>query len=183
MYSCINTIEGFCVSGHVCVFCVFGNAHMTSTHSYFKWAGRFTQFNCSVHLSCFASLICLWELFDLHTVFSHVCVFVCVLQIFYKVTREIFPGEELLLFMKAEDYSYESMAPDIHGSCAHTPWTRPEQHTHSLHTDVHDVLTFLPPTMQRRDSTAVKTVTNTLSPAASCWTTRSSRVGCPLPLS
>uniref|UniRef100_A0A8C6SRX5 MDS1 and EVI1 complex locus n=2 Tax=Neogobius melanostomus TaxID=47308 RepID=A0A8C6SRX5_9GOBI len=35
-------------------------------------------------------------------------------QIFYKVTREIFPGEELLLFMKAEEFSCDSMAPDIH---------------------------------------------------------------------
>ncbi|CAK6965220.1 histone-lysine N-methyltransferase MECOM isoform X4 [Scomber scombrus] len=35
-------------------------------------------------------------------------------QIFYKVTREIFPGEELLLFMKAEEYSCDIMAPDIH---------------------------------------------------------------------
>uniref|UniRef100_A0A8C6NU74 MDS1 and EVI1 complex locus n=1 Tax=Nothobranchius furzeri TaxID=105023 RepID=A0A8C6NU74_NOTFU len=35
-------------------------------------------------------------------------------QIFYKVTREIFPGEELLLFMKAEDFSCDTMAPDIH---------------------------------------------------------------------
>lgn len=39
----------------------------------------------------------------------------CVLQIFYKVTREIFPGQELLLFMKAEEYSCDTMAPDIHG--------------------------------------------------------------------
>ncbi|KAM9853768.1 histone-lysine N-methyltransferase MECOM [Aulostomus maculatus] len=35
-------------------------------------------------------------------------------QIFYKVTRDIFPGEELLLFMKAEEYSCDTMAPDIH---------------------------------------------------------------------
>ncbi|XP_004561443.1 MDS1 and EVI1 complex locus protein EVI1 isoform X12 [Maylandia zebra] len=35
-------------------------------------------------------------------------------QIFYKVTREIFPGQELLLFMKAEEYSCDTMAPDIH---------------------------------------------------------------------
>nr|XP_020455990.1 MDS1 and EVI1 complex locus protein EVI1 isoform X3 [Monopterus albus] len=35
-------------------------------------------------------------------------------QIFYNVTREIFPGEELLLFMKAEEYSCDAMAPDIH---------------------------------------------------------------------
>ncbi|XP_037324139.2 histone-lysine N-methyltransferase MECOM isoform X3 [Pungitius pungitius] len=35
-------------------------------------------------------------------------------QIFYKVDREIFPGEELLLFMKAEEYSCDTMAPDIH---------------------------------------------------------------------
>ncbi|KAM6931793.1 histone-lysine N-methyltransferase MECOM [Lycodopsis pacificus] len=35
-------------------------------------------------------------------------------QIFYKVTSEIFPGEELLLFMKAEEYSCDIMAPDIH---------------------------------------------------------------------
>ncbi|KAM8904343.1 histone-lysine N-methyltransferase MECOM isoform 1-T1 [Spinachia spinachia] len=35
-------------------------------------------------------------------------------QIFYKVAREIFPGEELLLFMKAEEYSCDTMAPDIH---------------------------------------------------------------------
>lgn len=38
-----------------------------------------------------------------------------MLQIFYKVTREIFPGQELLLFMKAEEYSCDTMAPDIHG--------------------------------------------------------------------
>lgn len=37
-------------------------------------------------------------------------------------------------------------------------------------------------TPQRRGRIAVKTVTRTLSPAANCWTTRSSRVGCrPLP--
>ncbi|XP_077579083.1 MDS1 and EVI1 complex locus protein EVI1 isoform X6 [Stigmatopora nigra] len=36
-------------------------------------------------------------------------------QIYYKVTRDIYPGEELLLFMKAEEYSCDtSMAPDIH---------------------------------------------------------------------
>ncbi|XP_061637364.1 histone-lysine N-methyltransferase MECOM isoform X3 [Phyllopteryx taeniolatus] len=35
-------------------------------------------------------------------------------QIYYKVTRDIFPGEELLLFMKAEEYSCDTMAPDIH---------------------------------------------------------------------
>ncbi|XP_070982377.1 histone-lysine N-methyltransferase MECOM-like isoform X11 [Oncorhynchus clarkii lewisi] len=35
-------------------------------------------------------------------------------QIFYRVTREIQPGEELLLYMKAEDYSCDSMAPDMH---------------------------------------------------------------------
>ncbi|XP_068565015.1 histone-lysine N-methyltransferase MECOM isoform X12 [Cebidichthys violaceus] len=35
-------------------------------------------------------------------------------QIFYKVTSEIFPGEELLLFMKAEEYSCDTMPPDIH---------------------------------------------------------------------
>ncbi|KAM9318650.1 MDS1 and EVI1 complex locus protein EVI1-A [Pholidichthys leucotaenia] len=35
-------------------------------------------------------------------------------QIFYKVTREISPGEELLLFMKAEEYLGDTMAPDMH---------------------------------------------------------------------
>ncbi|XP_066565788.1 MDS1 and EVI1 complex locus protein EVI1 isoform X4 [Amia ocellicauda] len=35
-------------------------------------------------------------------------------QIFYKVTRDIDPGEELLLFMKADNYSCQAMAPDIH---------------------------------------------------------------------
>ncbi|XP_040929374.1 histone-lysine N-methyltransferase MECOM isoform X9 [Betta splendens] len=35
-------------------------------------------------------------------------------QIFYRVIREIVPGEELLLFMKAEEYSCDTMAPDIH---------------------------------------------------------------------
>ncbi|XP_062408762.1 MDS1 and EVI1 complex locus protein EVI1-A isoform X5 [Sardina pilchardus] len=35
-------------------------------------------------------------------------------QIFYRVTREIQPGEELLLFMKAEEFPCEAMAPDIH---------------------------------------------------------------------
>ncbi|XP_050821765.1 histone-lysine N-methyltransferase MECOM isoform X6 [Gopherus flavomarginatus] len=35
-------------------------------------------------------------------------------QIFYRVVADIDPGEELLLFMKSEDYSHETMAPDIH---------------------------------------------------------------------
>ncbi|XP_065413881.1 histone-lysine N-methyltransferase MECOM isoform X10 [Chrysemys picta bellii] len=35
-------------------------------------------------------------------------------QIFYRVVSDIDPGEELLLFMKSEDYSHETMAPDIH---------------------------------------------------------------------
>uniref|UniRef100_A0A8C7L4V7 MDS1 and EVI1 complex locus n=1 Tax=Oncorhynchus kisutch TaxID=8019 RepID=A0A8C7L4V7_ONCKI len=35
-------------------------------------------------------------------------------QIFYRVTQEIQPGEELLLFMKAEQYSCDTMAPDMH---------------------------------------------------------------------
>ncbi|XP_061272575.1 histone-lysine N-methyltransferase MECOM isoform X10 [Bos javanicus] len=35
-------------------------------------------------------------------------------QIFYRVVADIAPGEELLLFMKSEDYSHETMAPDIH---------------------------------------------------------------------
>ncbi|XP_065496151.1 histone-lysine N-methyltransferase MECOM isoform X7 [Caloenas nicobarica] len=35
-------------------------------------------------------------------------------QIFYRVVADIEPGEELLLFMKSEDYSPETMAPDIH---------------------------------------------------------------------
>ncbi|KAI7801122.1 putative MDS1 and EVI1 complex locus protein EVI1, partial [Triplophysa rosa] len=35
-------------------------------------------------------------------------------QIFYRVVCEVQPGEELLLFMKAEDVSCEAMAPDIH---------------------------------------------------------------------
>uniref|UniRef100_A0A8C3CFQ2 [histone H3]-lysine(9) N-methyltransferase n=1 Tax=Cairina moschata TaxID=8855 RepID=A0A8C3CFQ2_CAIMO len=35
-------------------------------------------------------------------------------QIFYRVVSDIEPGEELLLFMKSEDYSHETMAPDIH---------------------------------------------------------------------
>ncbi|XP_053566094.1 histone-lysine N-methyltransferase MECOM [Bombina bombina] len=35
-------------------------------------------------------------------------------QIFYRVVADIEPGEELLLFMKSEDYTHETMAPDIH---------------------------------------------------------------------
>ncbi|XP_069848037.1 histone-lysine N-methyltransferase MECOM isoform X10 [Dipodomys merriami] len=35
-------------------------------------------------------------------------------QIFYRVVADIAPGEELLLFMKSEDYSHETMAPHIH---------------------------------------------------------------------
>lgn len=38
-----------------------------------------------------------------------------VFQIHYRVVRDIEPGEELLLFMKTEDYSHDTMAPDIHG--------------------------------------------------------------------
>ncbi|XP_054985493.1 histone-lysine N-methyltransferase MECOM isoform X5 [Sorex araneus] len=35
-------------------------------------------------------------------------------QIFYRAVTDIAPGEELLLFMKSEDYPHETMAPDIH---------------------------------------------------------------------
>ncbi|XP_036754252.2 histone-lysine N-methyltransferase MECOM isoform X9 [Manis pentadactyla] len=35
-------------------------------------------------------------------------------QIFYRVVADIPPGEELLLFMKSEDYPHDTMAPDIH---------------------------------------------------------------------
>ncbi|KAM4693609.1 histone-lysine N-methyltransferase MECOM isoform 3-T3 [Discoglossus pictus] len=35
-------------------------------------------------------------------------------QIIYRVVADIEPGEELLLFMKSEDYTHETMAPDIH---------------------------------------------------------------------
>ncbi|XP_053314481.1 histone-lysine N-methyltransferase MECOM isoform X1 [Spea bombifrons] len=35
-------------------------------------------------------------------------------QIFYRAVADINPGEELLLFMKSEDYSHATMAPDIH---------------------------------------------------------------------
>ncbi|XP_060623544.1 histone-lysine N-methyltransferase MECOM isoform X10 [Anolis sagrei] len=35
-------------------------------------------------------------------------------QIYYRVVRDIEAGEELLLFMKTEDYLHETMAPDIH---------------------------------------------------------------------
>ncbi|XP_063085083.1 histone-lysine N-methyltransferase MECOM isoform X9 [Cavia porcellus] len=35
-------------------------------------------------------------------------------QIFYRVVADIAPGEELVLFMKSEDYPHEPMAPDIH---------------------------------------------------------------------
>lgn len=37
------------------------------------------------------------------------------LKIFYRVVADIAPGEELLLFMKSEDYPHDTMAPDIHG--------------------------------------------------------------------
>lgn len=114
---------------------------------------------------------------------------VCV-QIFYKVSREIFPGEELLLFMKTEDFTCDNMAPDIHGSqqilsltyththaCTHTyartqifPLTR-------MLTGV-NVLISLPPSMQRRGSTTVRTATSTLNPLTSCLTT--GHVECPL---
>ncbi|KAJ8280548.1 hypothetical protein GJAV_G00056130 [Gymnothorax javanicus] len=35
-------------------------------------------------------------------------------QILYRVTRDIAPGEELLLYMKTEERACEAMAPDIH---------------------------------------------------------------------
>ncbi|KAI4878961.1 hypothetical protein NFI96_022645, partial [Prochilodus magdalenae] len=34
--------------------------------------------------------------------------------IFYRVVREVHPSEELILFMKAEEFSCDTMAPDIH---------------------------------------------------------------------
>ncbi|KAM8853555.1 histone-lysine N-methyltransferase MECOM isoform 2-T2 [Synchiropus picturatus] len=40
-------------------------------------------------------------------------------QIFYQVTQEICPGEELLLLMKAEEFSCDTMAPDIHEERQH----------------------------------------------------------------
>lgn len=46
---------------------------------------------------------------------SHCFLFISFWQIFYRVVADIEPGEELLLFMKSEDYSHEAMAPDIHG--------------------------------------------------------------------
>lgn len=48
------------------------------------------------------------------SVSSHPPVF-ALLKIFYRVVADIAPGEELLLFMKSEDYPHETMAPDIHG--------------------------------------------------------------------
>ena len=65
---------------------------------------------------------------DLEVINCSQCV--VVLQIVYKVTREICPGEELLLFMKAEEYSCDNMAPDIHGE------TDTHTHTHT-HTQTH----------------------------------------------
>ncbi|KAM9315581.1 histone-lysine N-methyltransferase MECOM [Gastrophryne carolinensis] len=38
-------------------------------------------------------------------------------QIFYKVVADIEPSEELLLFMKSDDYTHATMAPDIHDEC------------------------------------------------------------------
>ncbi|XP_072427980.1 histone-lysine N-methyltransferase MECOM isoform X8 [Chiloscyllium punctatum] len=35
-------------------------------------------------------------------------------QIFYRIIRDISPGEELLVLMKSEGYSQETMAPEIH---------------------------------------------------------------------
>lgn len=69
------------------------------------------------------------------------CGYVCVcVQIFYKASREILPGEELLLFMKAEDFPCDNMAPDIHGS-QHTLFPLSLTHTRvcvdvSWHVDV-----------------------------------------------
>ncbi|CAJ0944664.1 unnamed protein product, partial [Ranitomeya imitator] len=37
--------------------------------------------------------------------------------IFYRVVADVEPGEELLLFMKSEDYTHVTMAPDIHEDC------------------------------------------------------------------
>lgn len=51
----------------------------------------------------------------------------CLLKIFYRVVADIAPGEELLLFMKSEDYSHETMAPDIHGQY-HSPCRPPHPH-------------------------------------------------------
>lgn len=56
--------------------------------------------------------LCLFACCGSHIAFS---LFFFFLQIFYRVVADIEPGEELLLFMKSEDYSHETMAPDIHG--------------------------------------------------------------------
>lgn len=59
-----------------------------------------------------SSGLCLFACCGSHIAFSFLFFF---LQIFYRVVADIEPGEELLLFMKSEDYSHETMAPDIHG--------------------------------------------------------------------
>lgn len=80
------------------------------------------------------------------------------------------------VFMRRHGSWYSRSAPhNTHGQSqiVNSRWTH-EFHLNAQHAN-------FPSRPQRRGSTAVRTVTSTLSLATSCWTTRSSRVGCPPP--
>lgn len=62
-----------------------------------------------------SSTQCFFAYCGTYLAFSFCLFFFFFPQIFYRVVADIEPGEELLLFMKSEDYSHETMAPDIHG--------------------------------------------------------------------
>lgn len=74
------------------------------------------------------------------------------------------------------------MAPDIHGLQRTNTHFRPSaRHGIKRLAQMHNKLMSLSPTVQKSGSTTARTVTSTLSPVTSCWTTRSSRAGCPPP--
>uniref|UniRef100_A0A8C0F7G7 MDS1 and EVI1 complex locus n=1 Tax=Bubo bubo TaxID=30461 RepID=A0A8C0F7G7_BUBBB len=75
----------------------------------YGWEVRHCTFFWSVDLSCVSINIEIFAEFE-----SYPPVARGYLCIFYRVVADIEPGEELLLFMKSEDYSHETMAPDIH---------------------------------------------------------------------
>uniref|UniRef100_A0A674NSE8 MDS1 and EVI1 complex locus n=2 Tax=Takifugu rubripes TaxID=31033 RepID=A0A674NSE8_TAKRU len=85
------------------------------THGPVLWWSVLTQQEAYLACLCFSvpKDILLNHQLRYHCVCLCVGMCVCV-QIFYKASREILPGEELLLFMKAEDFPCDNMAPDIH---------------------------------------------------------------------
>lgn len=76
-------------------------------------------------MQVFAYLTCL-------SIYLFIFLFVSDSQIYYKVIKEIEPGEELLVYLKEGGYSLGNMAPSMEGKasfCELGPFCTPHQPT------------------------------------------------------